>query len=44
MRFGLKLRKNNLEKKNINEILYKNKRIKFKIDFIYTLMKLFGII
>ena len=40
----LKLRKNKLKKRNINEVLYKNKRIKLKIDFIYALMKLFGMV
>tara|TARA_Y100000741_G_scaffold353560_1_gene326895 strand:- start:534 stop:671 length:138 start_codon:yes stop_codon:yes gene_type:complete len=45
MRLGLKLlAKNKLKKRNINEVLYKNKRIKVKIDFIYVLMKLFGMV
>jgi len=44
MRLGLKLRKNKLKKRNINEVLYKNTRIKVKVDLIYTLMKLFGMV
>ena len=44
MRLGLKLRKNKLKKRNINEVLYKNKRIKVKVDLIYALMKLFGMV
>tara|TARA_B100001094_G_C18151345_1_gene783835 strand:- start:1446 stop:1580 length:135 start_codon:yes stop_codon:yes gene_type:complete len=44
MRLGLKLRKNKLKKRNINEVLYKNKRIKVKVDLIYALMKLLGMI
>ena len=30
MKLGLKLRKNKLKKRNINEVLYKNTRIKVK--------------
>ena len=45
MRLGLKLlAKNKLKKRNINEVLYKNKRIKVKVDLIYALMKLLGMI
>jgi hypothetical protein len=44
MGLGLKLRKNKLKKRNINEVLYKNRRIKVKVDLIYTLMKLFGMV
>jgi len=44
MRLGLKLRKNKSNKRNINEVLYKNTRIKVKVDLIYTLMKLFGMV
>ena len=44
MRLGLKLRKNKKKKRNINEVLYKNRRIKVKVDLIYALMKLFGMV
>tara|TARA_B100001175_G_scaffold30179_2_gene22182 strand:+ start:936 stop:1070 length:135 start_codon:yes stop_codon:yes gene_type:complete len=44
MGLGLKLRKNKLKKRNINEVLYKNRRIKVKVDLIYALMKLFGMV
>ena len=44
MRLGLKLRQNELIKKNVTDVLYKNKRIKVKVDLIYVLMKLLGMI